>query len=108
MPFYLSFYASKGEESKENGNRAFWRGKWTVAAGKSTAALVDVGRSPVDGGGGIIHTILLSNRAAAYAKMGTGKLLAALDDLAGRPAQRRLHGFILVLSNLWQLTYHLA
>ena len=84
----------------ENGNQAFRRGKWTVAAGKSTAVLVDVGCSSVDGGGGIICAILLSNRAAAYAKMGAGKLLAALGNLAGRPAQQRLHGSILVLSNL--------
>ena len=70
------------EASKENGNQAFRRGEWTVAAGKYTAALADVGRSSMDGGGGIIRAILLSNRAAAYAKMGIGKLSAALDDLA--------------------------
>ena len=70
------------ETSKEDGNQAFRRGEWTVAAGKYTAALENVGRSSADGGGGIIRAILLSNRAAAYVKMGAGKLAAALDDLA--------------------------
>ena len=70
------------ETAKDNGNQAFRRGEWSVAAGKYTAALGEVGGSSADGGGGITRAILLSNRAAAYAKMGTWKLPAALDDLA--------------------------
>jgi DnaJ family protein C protein 7 len=69
------------ETSKEDGNRAFRKDDWTIAAGKYTAALQSVGSSSADGDGGIMRAILLSNRAAAYAKMGAGKLAAALDDL---------------------------
>jgi DnaJ family protein C protein 7 len=70
------------ETSKESGNQAFRRGDWTVAVGKYTAALENVGRQSVDGDGGIVRAILLSNRASAYARIGAGKLSAALDDLA--------------------------
>ena len=37
---------------------------------------------PADGGGEIIRATVLSNRAAAYAKIGAGKLSATLDDPA--------------------------
>ena len=70
------------ETSKESGNQAFRRGDWTIAVGKYTAALKNVGCKPADGCGGIIRAILLSNRASAYTRMGAEKLSAALDDLA--------------------------